>query len=603
MNDSLSFIDRIRNVSGRLAWRILFWMTFVALVPLLIMAYQGYHCARQGVIETQNSLLTLVLETKKNKIEAWLHEVKSDFRFMTLVSCLHQCSGGNNAEKTCSMGESIDLLTRLHRENSYYRLLYAFDRDWDVFISSKLNGVENQTHIPAEFKAALEKNNDFTISQTHLHDDGSMGVFVGHVVKDVKGVKLFLVGDIFLSETIVSIFKSGFCPGKTTSLYLLSPKGNYLSAPAGDNFLIGKQCKIPVEMLDRGETNFSEYTSRNNETVFARSSAIKNLNWITVVEIDKKEALGWLGVLKIRAFATGLITLIVVVFISFRRSQILSKPLRELVNVARKIATGHHSARLNLLSGTEAREVGMAFNRMMDEIEVSHRKILHSASLAAVGELSSSIVHEMRNPLSSIKMNIQALKCKVADDPPFSELAEIAYQQSERLESMLSDLLSYSKPLSLKLAPIEINTLMTTLKDLVRKNLEEKSVSFKIINHLKIHAFTADMEQIIRALTNLVINAIYAVPSKGNITISIRESQEHTDWIEFVVKDNGTGIPEQYLKNIFQPFITSKPEGTGLGLSNVKKIAEYHYGKVSAANLAEGGAVFILALPMKGTDI
>ncbi|MCD4653460.1 sensor histidine kinase, partial [bacterium] len=565
MDEAANIIGKIKHRKGKLGYRILFWMTIVALAPLLIMAYQGYHCARQAITDTQSSLLRLVLETKMTKIEGWLHEVKSDFRFMTLVPCLLQCNNNYMDENSDRKKESIDLLTKLHKKNPYYRLLYAFDPNWNVIISSKLNKKTDETHIPPEFKSLLSETQDFTMSKTHLHRDGNMGVFVGHVVKDENGkIKSYLVGDIYLSSTIQTVFKTGFCPGKTTKIYLLSEDGKYLSSPADDNSLIGKPADIPTEMLANIETNFSEYINLDGQIVFGSSSSLLGLNWITVVEIEKKEALIWLEILKIRVIATGLITFVCVIFLSIRRSKILSKPLTELVNIARQIAGGHHDARLSPLSGTEAREVGKAFNKMMDEIEASHRKILHSASLAAVGELSSSIVHEMRNPLSSIKMNVHALKNRVQGDPPFVELADIAYQQSERLENMLSDLLSYSKPLTLNLIQININTLLLNLKELLRKNLEEKSVILNIENSLKKNAtFTADPEHIIRALTNLILNAIYTVPpNNGVITISIEKRYKPSRWIKIVVRDNGPGISEKILEDIFQPFITSKPEGT-----------------------------------------
>ncbi len=209
--------------------------------------------------------------------------------------------------------------------------------------------------------------------------------------------------------------------------------------------------ELPAGILSGNSDEVFEYVGADGENVLGVSTRIPEVQWVLVAEINKKEAYAWLGRLRMRAMATGAATLVLVLLIAVRGSRRLSRPLRELAAVSRRIAEGRHEERLGRLEGTEAEEVGRAFNKMLDQLAASHRRLVHAASLAAVGELSSSIVHEMRNPLSSVKINLQALCRRVAADPAYAELGAIAIEQLARVERMLLDLLGYGKPLELML--------------------------------------------------------------------------------------------------------------------------------------------------------
>jgi signal transduction histidine kinase len=346
-----------------------------------------------------------------------------------------------------------------------------------------------------------------------------------------------------------------------------------------------------------------EYSDFRGEDVLGTAAAIPDLDWILVAEIDREEAFGWLSILRSRAVGTGIVTLALILILAVTFSNRLSKPMKRLANIAHRIADGHHGERLEPLEGKEAQEVGLAFNTMLDQLAASHARLQHAAALAAVGELSTSIVHEMRNPLSSVKMNLQALRRSVEDDNGYSELADIALDQTSRLEKMLTDLLNYGKPLSLDVKEVNFNELADDVVEVARKESEAKNVSLRIENGLKDVTLKADHEQLWRSLTNLVSNAVHAAPQDGSVTISGVLSPESDDWVAISVRDNGLGVDGALKETIFQPFYTTHDGGTGLGLANVKKIAEYHGGKGSVDNSEEGGAVFTLLLPLKGPPV
>ena len=278
----------------------------------------------------------------------------------------------------------------------------------------------------------------------------------------------------------------------------------------------------------------------------------------------------------------------------------MSHPLLKLVEVSRRIAKGQHTERLVPFGESEVQEVSEAFNKMLDELAASHQRMVRVSSLAAVGEMSSSIVHEIRSPLSSVKLNFQALHNKFKRNSDYSDLAETSLKQLSRIDKMLSDLLNYGKPIDLKPSSLIFGNFLKEVLEIVRGAMEEKKIKVEIQDGLNNKPLIADPEQIRRALTNLLTNAIQASPLEGKVIISADISPKEPDKIIISIRDNGPGIPDHIKKELFRPFFTTRKDGTGLGLANVKKIVDFHGGNVTAENGEEKGAIFTIVLPLGG---
>jgi signal transduction histidine kinase len=206
----------------------------------------------------------------------------------------------------------------------------------------------------------------------------------------------------------------------------------------------------------------------------------------------------------------------------------------------------------------------------------------------------------MRNPLSSVKLNLQALRTAAALTPAQTELTEIAADQASRLERMLTDLLKYGRPLNVEQGPTLFRNLCRDAISDVQSLVDEKHVTIRVTDDLDATPLMVDAELIRRALTNLLANAVQAVASGGEVTVAARPSTSVRSMADVFVADNGPGIPKSSADRLFQPFFTTREGGTGLGLANVRKIVEYHGGTASAENSDRGGAVFSISLPLGG---
>jgi len=586
----------------RLSTKIMKWMAIMALGPLVVVAIQGYHCGRQAVIDSQKQHLLTVVRSRRSTLARWLDQRKKEISILSLVPNFCEiCS--NPQRKTGEENKYCNLMTFVKQSDIAYRGIALFDKSWNKVLDVEQTGNKAMASedIPEEFRKRLSEKKGNILTSLQVVDKEEMELLIGKSFdssdSDAKGS---LVAILNLSATLKPLLEDRTGLGKTGKVYLLSPEGSYECLPSEYRSVSGKSAKLPCSIVKGMEEVVTEYKDFRGEAVVGGASWIPELERTVVAEIDQAEAFSWLHILRNRALSTGIVTFLLVIILSLKIAAHLSKPLKKLASVSQTIADGHHDVRLAAMEGAEAREVARAFNAMLDKIEATHKRLVQTVSLAAVGELSSSLVHEMRNPLSTVKINLQALQKKIGEDPAYQELANLALTQVSRLEKMFADLLGYGKPLELNPAPIRFSQLVKECMDFVKNELEGKKINIRIADLLGEKTFMADPEQIRRCMINLVLNAIQASPHQGEIVLTGKIPEQFPESVMMKVEDEGEGFSSDQKEHLFQPFYTTREQGTGLGLANVKKIVEYHQGKIFAENRPSGGAAFFFILPLKG---
>ncbi len=239
--------------------------------------------------------------------------------------------------------------------------------------------------------------------------------------------------------------------------------------------------------------------------------------------------------------------------------------------------------------------------RDLREIKLLQEKVKRSEKLAAIGELAAGVAHEIRNPLSSIRGFAQFLRHSLKDKPQEKEYAETMVTEVDRINRVVSDLLTFARPMTVEVAPTDITELIEHAVRLV----EPDALSRKITIQRKISDLTKlplDANQITQALLNLLLNALQAVPPQGNIEIGA-DLDASDSQLHFWVIDDGPGVPYNLLEKIFEPFYTTHEKGTGLGLAIVHKIVENHNGEIRVSSPPKGkirGCCFCMAIPIIG---
>ncbi len=299
----------------------------------------------------------------------------------------------------------------------------------------------------------------------------------------------------------------------------------------------------------------------------------------------------------LRAFlvlaAFGLLLSIAVGFVVSRR---VTRPVEALTDAARKIAAGEPGARVDEKAGTpELRALIDTFNRMTDDLKAATDKLLASERIAAWQEVARRLAHEIKNPLTPIRMSLETLLAAsqrgtldAKFHTLFRESAVAVLEEVERLKRIVDEFSQFARLPRPTLAKLNLSEAMTQVMSLYA---DHGAVQYRreIAPGVEVQG---DRDQLTQIVVNLVKNAEEAMAASGG-TVTVRLTAEGRIEIE----DEGPGIPADLLARLFEPYVTTKPQGTGLGLAIAQRIAHEHNGRIEVENRVPGpGARFRVVL-------
>lgn len=220
-----------------------------------------------------------------------------------------------------------------------------------------------------------------------------------------------------------------------------------------------------------------------------------------------------------------------------------------------------------------------------------------------LARLLARLAHEVRNPLSSLDIHVQLLEedlAKLAPAMPESLASrlEIIHGELHRLETIVDNFVKLAGPSALDLEAVELPKILHHVCELLRPEAAAREIEISVQLAPSLPGILADPVRLTQALLNLVINALQAVERKGRIEVAAGPGPA-AEAVTIEVRDNGPGIPPEKLASIFDPYFTTKAEGSGVGLWIAQQIVTAHGGSLQARNGAAGGAVFAMALPLK----
>lgn len=249
--------------------------------------------------------------------------------------------------------------------------------------------------------------------------------------------------------------------------------------------------------------------------------------------------------------------------------------------------------------GREGRLGSLVILRDVSEMRRLEAEIRRREQLAAVGNLAAGVAHEIRNPLSSIKGYATYFSVRFPEGSEDREAARVMVGEVERLNRAISDLIGLSKPTDIRLQPVELGRLVQDTLRLIAQDavLRKVKISFEAAHPLCV---PADPDRLRQVMLNLCLNALEAMPRGGRLDLELLEEGEEPGGRRAVleVRDTGIGIQPRDLPRIFDPYFTTKGQGTGLGLSTVHKIMEAHGGSVAVTSEPGAGTCFRLSLPL-----
>ena len=246
----------------------------------------------------------------------------------------------------------------------------------------------------------------------------------------------------------------------------------------------------------------------------------------------------------------------------------------------------------------QVQTVVVQLRQVMEELQQTRRQAMSAERLAAVGELAAGVAHEIRNPLTSVKLLIQTAAQRQPQTALSGKQLQVMEQEIARMENIIQGLLDFARPPTLHRVQHDLRTTVRRALNLVQGRAKHQNVAVVEQMPETPVVVDGDPEQLHQILVNLFLNGIEAMPQGGSLTVALQTGDGDGSACRVVVSDSGSGISRPVLDRIFEPFVTSKEHGTGLGLAVSHRIAKEHGGTLLANNRTEGGAILTLELPV-----
>ena len=245
-----------------------------------------------------------------------------------------------------------------------------------------------------------------------------------------------------------------------------------------------------------------------------------------------------------------------------------------------------------------------AFSQQMEDkiqkttadLRKAEAQLIRSEKLAALGQLSAGIAHEIRNPLTSINILIHSLTANLPTEDSRWEDLKVIEEEILRINEIVDQFLRFARPASPLFEKTNLVPIFEEILQLLRPQIEQGKIAVKK-EFGPLPLITVDKEQIKQVILNLLMNAIQAMPGGGELTLGGRLSQDGY-WVELTILDSGIGIPQGDLEKLFDPFFSTKDGGIGLGLSIAHRIIDQHHGKIEVESTPGKGTLFIISLPV-----
>jgi signal transduction histidine kinase len=281
----------------------------------------------------------------------------------------------------------------------------------------------------------------------------------------------------------------------------------------------------------------------------------------------------------------------------------VTRPVEQLARAAQSVADGNWDVHVDVSGGDELSQLAESFNRMTAELRTQKERLIQSERVAAWRELARRLAHELKNPLFPLQLTVENLvraRQQIPEqfDEVFQESSNTLLAEISNLKAIIGRFSDFSKMPQPQLQPVQVNEILRDVAQLFRAQSQapgRAAIECKVELDENVGTISADPELLHRTLSNLVLNALDAMPNEGTLTL---RSRRVDGGVEIEVADTGTGLTREECERIFTPYYTSKQHGTGLGLAIVQSVVSDHGGTISVHSEPGRGTTFLIELPV-----
>jgi two-component system nitrogen regulation sensor histidine kinase NtrY len=280
----------------------------------------------------------------------------------------------------------------------------------------------------------------------------------------------------------------------------------------------------------------------------------------------------------------------------------VTRPIEQLALAAQDVAAGNWNSRVEVEGRDEVSQLAESFNRMTAELLAQKERLVQAERVAAWRELARRLAHELKNPLFPLQLTVENLIRARSQDPQqfdevFRESSRTLLAEISNLKGIIGRFSEFSKMPQPQLQRVQVNEIATAVAQLFQAQLQSPGrpeIKCNLDLDSRLEPVAADPDLLHRALSNLVLNAMDAMPSGGVLTLRTRDDRAK---VVIEVADTGSGLTREEIERIFTPYYTSKQHGTGLGLAIVQSVISDHGGTISVQSEPGHGTNFVIELP------
>lgn len=602
---------------NNLLFKMALGFLLVSLIPLILVSGFALHTAN-GVIESilTNQLESLATE-KQRLLERWIGERKADIEVVAT-------SAAAQSLDAVRIAPYLDVVRNKYQV--YHHFIVA-GTDGRTVYASHSAGADDWKNA-TWFQRAI--NGHSYLSEVHMAGDDSESVFeLAAPVLDtdgkVQGVVCASVSTKLIAREVLSVSL-----GQTGECYLVDASGTFLAHRESHRILKDNIARSEsFTNVFRTPDARRLYRDYRGISVLGASRGIAGTPWYVVVEQDEDEAFAAAGVLLRNLGVAFALTMAGAMVSSWLLAYYVTAPVLALYRSARALGDADFELAVSCLPASRNDEIGtlrnafaeMAWHLRERELQLQQRvgsteAELHkvdsrlqstlaaaarSEHLAALGRLASGVAHEIRTPLTSLKLYLQSVKEDFAISPDQTEDFTIAMRQVTRIEGTINHFLNFARPQDPVLGPVDFQRLLDESLIVVRPRANHQGVQIETSVAAGLPPLEGDSRQLSEALVNLMVNALEAMPKGGwlGLTVSAETnaSTGPTPWVRIDVADHGPGIRDEERELLFEPFFTTKATGSGLGLAIVRGTVQRHGGILRLQTELGAGTTFSLFLP------
>jgi len=389
--------------------------------------------------------------------------------------------------------------------------------------------------------------------------------------------------------------------GIAADVLVAGPDGSVIGGARSPELADSGSDAVSAARWSAGGRSESDYTVDSDAGfIIGRASLASDLpDWRVLLVEPRSHALAPASRLSRRlqlAMGLALVAALALAALAARR---VVEPLSELTAAIRDLSRGG-AGPVPVRSEDEVGTLAAAFNEMASQLDRTQRELVEAEKFAFVGQLAAGVAHEIRTSLGVLGSSAQILERSLPEESgeDASELAGMIRDEVTRLGGVVNDLLTLERARPLALEPTLVSQPVLRAADFIRPQAEEKEIRLQVVSVPDEPAVLCDPELVYQVAVNLFVNALQAIGSGGRVEAKVLEAREGQGGFE--IRDDGPGIPDELRARIFQPFVTGRDGGVGVGLTFVKRVVHDHGGAVTVECPPGGGTRFRIRLPCAG---